>query len=851
MEYEREESMGYILPEQGVFQAVQTLLKAGVQVAAQGAFQGFEKEAGGLMAAWGKDFLGEATVNVLQQVATNAANGFIDANSLEIEDGQVVGWRIDGDQWTESVFGKNALASYVGSFARAGTNELLKRTAVGLLGEGANNYASLIKTASALAGEGVGSLIDGEFSLNLLNLTDILNPFVEDKNLLAKMDMGLFSMNFSKDENGNIKNTSRINSAGANVGGLVGLYHSALGMKEAYNNVRIGLSGADEKTTIALRGISSNGQEKSANLFEEILSGKTTLQEAFSQAVGEIAKTTATEYGKEIGINFEDLNGFELGVVLAHEAMRNGRKDGKVGQRQETRDAVLAHSKHAAQILELYGSVLNQQFTYEAALSKALESGAISQREFDHYSDIRYDSKEDFLRIILHNSGHVELHDDSSEDITVEDWRDDWLTKEEWELKFSEWRDGEWDEKDSKWPRDLAVSGFWIESLLDNGLLTAEDDYDTIIELLEFWSKKGWSSPDGANDWNAIHLGKNGNVWATHPWTGLKDELNKKWPVPFQNHVWAYDDYEPHDWPFLDELIYGSHITANLYTGMVDNLGDITGMGLIALGKIYSGVDQISINLTREPIEYWLNHLAMLSLDTGFMLDDVVAHTALKADDFLMTLSKMRFEKQLMSLAVKSNMADDAGALLSKLDDFANFADEAGIIANQFDDSLQFVDDMRFVAPDGTVFPSTSNLASVYALKNPEALNSYFINNSNRFWNKEITFNGSKVYARDDLFDVNFVSSWKEKGVEITGTNLQRMLSGRAPIGIDGLPVEIHHLTQRDSSHLAEVLQTFHREFKNIIHINPNSIQSGISRSIFNKWRDQYWQFRAYELLNK
>jgi hypothetical protein len=742
MEYEREESMGYILPEQGLFQMGQTLLKAGVQVAAQGAFQGYEKQAGGLMAAWGKDFIGEATVNVLQQVATNATNGFIDANSLEIEDGQVVGWRFDGDQWAESVFGKNALASYVGSFARAGANELLKGTAVGLLGEGANNYTSLIKTASALAGEGVGSLIDGEFSLNLLNLTDILNPFIEDKELLAKMDMGLFSMNFSKDENGNIKNTSRINSAGANVGGLVGLYQSALGMKEAYNNVRIGLSGADEKTTIALRGISSNGQEKSADLFEEILSGKTTLQEAFSQAVGEMAKTTATEYGKEIGINFEDLNGFELGVVLAHEAMRNGRKDGEEGQRQET-------------------------------------------------------------------------------------------------------------EKDSKWPRDLAVSGFWIESLLDNGLLTAEDDYDTIIELLEFWSKKGWSSPDGANDWNAIHLGKNGNVWATHPWTGLKDELNKKWPVPFQNHVWAYDDYEPHDWPFLDELIYGSHITANLYTGMVDNLGDITGMGLIALGKIYSGVDQISINLTREPIEYWLNHLAMLSLDTGFMLDDVVAHTALKADDFLMTLSKMRFEKQLMSLAVKSNMADDAGALLSKLDDFANFADEAGIIANQFDDSLQFVDDMRFVAPDGTVFPSTSNLASVYALKNPEALNSYFINNSNRFWNKEITFNGSKVYARDDLFDVNFVSSWKEKGVEITGTNLQRMLSGRAPIGIDGLPVEIHHLTQRDSSHLAEVLQTFHREFKNIIHINPNSIQSGISRSIFNKWRDQYWQFRAYELLNK
>jgi hypothetical protein len=42
-----------------------------VQVAAQGAFQGYEKQAGGLMAAWGKDFIGEATVNFLQQLTTN------------------------------------------------------------------------------------------------------------------------------------------------------------------------------------------------------------------------------------------------------------------------------------------------------------------------------------------------------------------------------------------------------------------------------------------------------------------------------------------------------------------------------------------------------------------------------------------------------------------------------------------------------------------------------------------------------------------------------------------------------------------------------------------------------------
>jgi hypothetical protein len=93
MEYEREESMGYIIPEQALLQVGQTLLKAGVQFAAQGAFQGYEKQAGGLMAAWGKDFLGEATVNVLQQLTTNTAQrrSSMPVELVKYDDGNLVG----------------------------------------------------------------------------------------------------------------------------------------------------------------------------------------------------------------------------------------------------------------------------------------------------------------------------------------------------------------------------------------------------------------------------------------------------------------------------------------------------------------------------------------------------------------------------------------------------------------------------------------------------------------------------------------------------------------------------------------------------------------------------------------
>jgi hypothetical protein len=41
MEYEREESMGYIIPEQALLQVGQTLLKAGVQTVMSGVMSGF------------------------------------------------------------------------------------------------------------------------------------------------------------------------------------------------------------------------------------------------------------------------------------------------------------------------------------------------------------------------------------------------------------------------------------------------------------------------------------------------------------------------------------------------------------------------------------------------------------------------------------------------------------------------------------------------------------------------------------------------------------------------------------------------------------------------------------------
>ena len=52
-------------------------------------------------------------------------------------------------------------------------------------------------------------------------------------------------------------------------------------------------------------------------------------------------------------------------------------------------------------------------------------------------------------------------------------------------------------------------------------------------------------------------------------------------------------------------------------------------------------------------------------------------------------------------------------------------------------------------------------------------------------------------------------------------------------------------MTQRNASSITEVTQTFHKDNSSVIHINPNTIPSGINRSEFNERRTDYWKNRA------
>lgn len=93
-----------------------------------------------------------------------------------------------------------------------------------------------------------------------------------------------------------------------------------------------------------------------------------------------------------------------------------------------------------------------------------------------------------------------------------------------------------------------------------------------------------------------------------------------------------------------------------------------------------------------------------------------------------------------------------------------------------------------------------------------EVTSANYFRQERKYWSAEpVNINGNKVYQRNDLFDPQKMSSWKEKGQTVTGTNIERMASGRAPIGVDGKSVNLHHMTQSQNEPIAKVTQSFHQ----------------------------------------
>ena len=80
---------------------------------------------------------------------------------------------------------------------------------------------------------------------------------------------------------------------------------------------------------------------------------------------------------------------------------------------------------------------------------------------------------------------------------------------------------------------------------------------------------------------------------------------------------------------------------------------------------------------------------------------------------------------------------------------------------------------------------------------------------------------------------------------ELTQENIKRMEEGRAPIGVDGQSIEIHHRDQNPKGPLDEMTATSHRGVDHPLR------PSRINRSKFSGERKRYWRERIRKIMGQ
>lgn len=103
-----------------------------------------------------------------------------------------------------------------------------------------------------------------------------------------------------------------------------------------------------------------------------------------------------------------------------------------------------------------------------------------------------------------------------------------------------------------------------------------------------------------------------------------------------------------------------------------------------------------------------------------------------------------------------------------------------------------------------------------------------------------------RVYQRNDI-DFEYYDE------DLKKTSLQLMLAGKAPIGSDGKPIELHHVLQEEVGPLVEIREITHREYRHILHGLRGPGMSFRNDSVLNKqynnFKRRYWKWRAQTYL--
>ena len=373
----------------------------------------FGKASGFLGMAKDSGIIAKTLFGGMQNILTNTASNAI--NAIELDKAGKLVW--NDDSFLEGTLGKSAMASYASGMASSFTTGALDTQ---LRGFGGNTYTGGLRLdalAGSLVGQGVDYAMTGNATLNLANF-DMFG--FKDKHGKV-ISSGLLEMHIG---DAGLSMNMGMGGADLSYGSIAG----AMGGFKAWGvNAQLALSSQEEarKYRVAMRTLSSTGNASDSALYEELLAGKTNIEDDSSgnySAHTTVANGQRTIHlGSDRSILTSDLS---MGVLLSHEGYRNGLDDGEEGQLDETGRAIRGHVGTAAMLEATYGKgVLGGQMSEELAALASGDNGRIAQ------AFGRYDSSSDYWKMTktgkLINDKHSGLLQEMADGTWVQVVKDD------------------------------------------------------------------------------------------------------------------------------------------------------------------------------------------------------------------------------------------------------------------------------------------------------------------------------------------------------------------------------------------------------------------------------------------
>jgi len=343
-------SSGYVELEEGILSFGKQALVSGVTA---GTGVGFDALEGALGA-----FAEEGVCKALLQGVESATNRVVGAtvNAFEFDpDGELM---FNAAAYKETLIGRQALRSYLAEFSGTSVGSLLEGNLTGFSIDHIEDVRGFSRLAGGLTQASLEYALTGQTILNLADFS-MFGLTANDRTLSG----GFLELRIGADQP-----QLALGQRGADVS-LTAVIDAASGLDTWIQSMRIrsydhfgswesaeDYQGYDSVGT-SMRALYSFSDSDGQELYEDLLSGETGLLVGFSETTGQTQLVGNTKQIQlaTLGDHRDRDSRLMSGVVLQHEAHRDGLTSDALIQQLETRDAVRSHTEMALSIAEDYG----------------------------------------------------------------------------------------------------------------------------------------------------------------------------------------------------------------------------------------------------------------------------------------------------------------------------------------------------------------------------------------------------------------------------------------------------------------------------------------------------------------